>query len=304
MPAAIDGSRRLTVVSAGADHYASPPGTFDLHAAVRAIARISPRAYWGLRRARSYVLACLPPIVVAGIPGRVSRADLMLDGRGPSAARSYASVGADAVRFISASLGDAAVSWPEVSGCLDYGCGYGRVLRHLVMVVRPSVVTVCDIDRAAARFCGREFGVRAVGAASPNDLDASTYDLIFVGSVLTHVSEVVGRSILAGLVDRMRPGGVLVFSTHGRHSLLLTHDPALATVTDGATLSSEFENSGYAYSPYWHYGVADYGLTWYAPESVADLGERWTLSLKLLRSECGVWGAAKQDLWAFRKLPQ
>jgi SAM-dependent methyltransferase len=49
-------------------------------------------------------------------------------------------------------------------------------------------------------------------------LSPDSFDLIWVGSVFTHLSEEEVSALLFRLADALRPNGLLVFTTHGRFS--------------------------------------------------------------------------------------
>src|SRR6185295_15439750 len=97
----------------------------------------------------------------------------------------------------------------------------GRVTRFLARHVDPGFVTACDVDPNAVAFCMSEFGVNGIVA----DRDPSrtrlgrAYDLVFVGSLLTHLPEREFGALLDRLADRIAPDGLLVFTTQGESCL-------------------------------------------------------------------------------------
>lgn len=103
----------------------------------------------------------------------------------------YVDGGQCALRHIAESLTAAGRTFGDIRSCLDLPSGYGRVLRHLVGAIAPSRITACDADRQAVRFCAREFGVEPFFCdRDPRKLRfTESYDLIFVGSLLTHLPE-------------------------------------------------------------------------------------------------------------------
>ena len=48
---------------------------------------------------------------------------------------------------------------PAQSAWLDFGCGYGRVIRFLVERVPPDRIWASDVAHEAVDFCRSEFGV-------------------------------------------------------------------------------------------------------------------------------------------------
>lgn len=106
---------------------------------------------------------------------------------------------------------------PHAPRILDLPCGGGRVTRHLVQFFPESDVVVSDVDGAKVAAVTRQFGVRAI-AASPEFAAplGERFDLIFVGSLLTHFDEVLYIRALDVLVEALEPGGVLILTTTGR----------------------------------------------------------------------------------------
>ncbi|HVU75063.1 MAG TPA: class I SAM-dependent methyltransferase [Mycobacteriales bacterium] len=211
----------------------------------------------------------LPPYRLEGIPGPVHRNDLMLGGTDPDAITHYRRVGEEAVELIGESLATAGRSWADVDGALDFAAGYGRVTRHLVTKVAPGDVTVTDIDADAVRFCVRAFGV--VGAGSDPSFrrgSLRSYDVAWSGSLATHLPAEAWRAWLHLMAEVIRPGGVLVFTTHDVERLghLAEYDPAAPA--EEARLRAEIAATGHAYMRYPHH-KGEYGLAFQTPERTA-----------------------------------
>lgn len=104
---------------------------------------------------------------------------------------------------------------------LEFACGYGRFTRFLVTVIDPAQVTVSDIDRAAVEELMRTYGVKGfVSAADPEAVTwNSQHDLIFVASLFSHLALDVWARWAERLMKMLKPGGLLIFSTHGQHAL-------------------------------------------------------------------------------------
>jgi 2-polyprenyl-3-methyl-5-hydroxy-6-metoxy-1,4-benzoquinol methylase len=71
---------------------------------------------------------------------------------------------------------------------LDFGCGCGRVARHILHL--PAALHGCDSNPVAVEWCGEHlpggrFRVNAL--ASPLDYDAESFDVVYAFSVLTHL---------------------------------------------------------------------------------------------------------------------
>jgi SAM-dependent methyltransferase len=103
------------------------------------------------------------------------------------------------------------------SSIMDFGCGHGRVLRWLKAAYSDATVVGTDIDEDGVQFCAENFG--SVPLQSFVELDrikpGQDFDLIFAGSVVTHLPEPAAHALLSKFVDWLRPGGIAVFSVHG-----------------------------------------------------------------------------------------
>ena len=149
----------------------------------------------------------------AGFPlSRVSRivadGDTMFDGRDDH----YLAVGLSALACI-----EGALEGRVPASILDLPCGWGRVTRMLRARFPLASITVCDIEPAAVSFSAAAFDARPL--ASEVDVGKlhlpGQYDLIWVGSLMTHLSEAASLGLLARLAAGLAPGGSLVVSSHG-----------------------------------------------------------------------------------------
>ena len=137
----------------------------------------------------------------------------------------YFLIGIEGLRLVEDAL--ATVGRPNPATILDLPCGYGRVLRMLRAAFPEAAITACDLDRGGVEFCERTFGVD--GASSERQLDelslGRTYELVWCGSLLTHLPEENARAALHALTRHLAPEGLLVFTTHGGpiHRLLADH---------------------------------------------------------------------------------
>jgi len=145
----------------------------------------------------------------------------------------------------------------ECRRILDLPCGHGRVLRALRAVFPDAEVTACDVNRDGVDFCAAQFGARPVySTTDPREIPLDgTFDLIWVGSLLTHLDAGRCRAFLSVLCDRLAPGGLLLVSTHGRNAVKRwpLQDARLAAIRSG------FETNGFGYAN--HAGASGYGTS-------------------------------------------
>lgn len=164
----------------------------------------------------------------------------------------YFRAGRDAVRAIVLAMLSAKKA--QATRILDMPCGHGRVLRFLQSAFPEASLTACDIDREVVDFCAQTFGATAI--YSSEDLDGvelkSTFDLIWVGSLFTHLDRHHWDALVRLLVPSLERNGLLVFTTHGRFAAMnlaagfeYHPDPAIQRM-----LLDEYVATGFAYRPY------------------------------------------------------
>jgi SAM-dependent methyltransferase len=127
---------------------------------------------------------------------------------------------------------------------LDMPCGYGRVTRHLVKFFSESELFVSEIDKAKQTFCASTFGGREIDL--PADFSGEPtrqFDLIFVGSLLTHLDATQSIDAIRYLLKSLSQGGLLIITTQGRYA---TSQAASLGYLRHSTLRS-FMRNGFGY---------------------------------------------------------
>jgi SAM-dependent methyltransferase len=215
----------------------------------------------------------------------------------------YLAVGRSALENCEVTLAAVGRSLADVRTCLDLPCGHGRVLRWLGTRINPAGITACDIDRAAVDFCREEFGVK--GVYSSDDLARlalpDEYDLIWVGSLLTHLDPQRCIALLRRTSRALRKGGVLIFTTHGESCLTR---PGLSAYGKRfqvlrTRMEAEFHRDGWCYAPYDDRGY--YGITIHSESYVKNLlATEIPGNLQLVRFQARGWHD-HQDVWSFRR---
>ena len=169
---------------------------------------------------------------------------------------------------------------PHYPDILDLPCGHGRVLRWLRAHYGYANITGCDLDRDGVDFCARQF--RAKPIYSETDLHRlpfqSQFDLIWVGSLVTHLRRDRWLATLDCLIKWTRECGVIVFTTQGRtvSSLLARGQRNIAENIDKPALLAEYGRTGFAYQRYFESNAEeDYGLTLTSPEWLMQTLQRY-----------------------------
>jgi SAM-dependent methyltransferase len=212
-----------------------------------------------------------------------------LRGSEDAAAILYFSVG----RLIADSLGEA-LAWrfpdrPPAS-LLDFAAGYGRATRFLARRLASTTVTAAEIDPAALAFQAKALGVPTL--LSPPDADAFDpargFDAVVASSFFSHLSESRFGSWLGKLWDVVRPGGLLVFSTHGRALLSESADWSREIVFRATSETDRLDPDAY-------------GTSWVTPEFVAASARRSCAGGSFQVVPFGLDG--RQDLFAIARPP-
>ncbi len=171
----------------------------------------SPHQRWRSSTSLRHVGALLAAPTL-GIAQEVSPDDSMYAGDRDH----YFNVGQSALRCIRLALVSAQKT--EINRILDLPCGYGRVLQALKAEFPAAQLTACDLTHDAVQFCARTFGaLPVISQQRARDIESQQrFDLIWCGSLLTHLNSNAWSEFL-GLFDTLLdPGGALVFTTHGR----------------------------------------------------------------------------------------
>lgn len=103
----------------------------------------------------------------------------------------------------------------RIKSILDFGGGHGRVARYLRVAFPDSRVEITDFNRRGVEFCINRLGCHDMGSEVP----ANNYDLIWVGSVFTHLPPETTIDLLGRLKGGLRKGGLLILTTGGRLGL-------------------------------------------------------------------------------------
>ncbi|GAJ95775.1 class I SAM-dependent methyltransferase [Rhizobium rhizogenes] len=187
----------------------------------------------------------------------ISSSDQMFDGSDER----YFSVGASALEAIRQIVGGS-----SVSSILDIPCGHGRVARHMRNEWPSADMFVSDLNKDGMDFCARTFD--AVSLPSSEDFDkvdfGRKFELIWVGSLITHLSAEDTRKFFRFLERHLSPDGIAVVTSHGELVGGRLKEKSgwmygLPT-EDQAAIYAEAEESGYGYRRYPGWKV-EYGIS-------------------------------------------
>jgi SAM-dependent methyltransferase len=235
------------------------------------------RRFFSLAPVRSF-RRLMPPWSrhLPGIVGKVHPKDAMLYDDSEESIGNYVRAANSAIENLEVALAGVDRTLGDVESCLDFGCGHGRVLRFLQQKISPQKITACDVDADGVRFCAAEFGVNPlVSSWHAPQIRLGKYDLVWSGSVLTHLDGEDGDALLERLAESLMPGGVLVFSIHGqfcRDGLTQLYGGLYAE--EAEVIRQEVAEQGYSFREYQGdtFGrfPVKYGMTWHDGDHLTE----------------------------------
>ncbi len=131
--------------------------------------------------------------------------------------RRHLESGPQSIELIEKAIAPAGLSLEQFTSILDWGCGCGRVVRHLAKRF-DAEVHGCDYNPQLIRWCQKalpcaEFKV--CGLAPPLPYPDQSFDFLYAISVLTHIPVDLQIPWLAELRRVLKPGGHALVSVHG-----------------------------------------------------------------------------------------
>jgi len=144
-----------------------------------------------------------------------------------------------------------------VESALDLPSGHGRVLRWIKAELPGARLGACDIDHDGVDFCAATFGAEAIyGHEDPAQIEIpAPYELIWCGSLFTHLSQERWDGFFDLFERALAPGGLVVFTTHGRRIAERIRDPAtgrayLKEPAQREQVLRDYEREGFGYCNY------------------------------------------------------
>ncbi|MGB3812942.1 MAG: class I SAM-dependent methyltransferase [Shinella sp.] len=230
---------------------------------------------------------------------RVSKEIAPGDGMLKNDPEHYFTVGASASAAIHDAARTARMEPKNIRRVLDYACGYGRVLRWLKADFPNAYLLGVDADPKAAKAASEVLGVptRPLDIQLTDRLD-DPFDLIWVGSLFTHLPKAEMKRVLTYLGAHLTKGGLLVFTTHGdlvaNRLASRSRDYGLVEETIDPVLQ-DYQTDGYGFASYPK--LPGYGISVSKTSCVMALIEAAEMT-PILYKDRG-W-AAHQDVFAAR----
>ena len=172
---------------------------------------------------------------------------------------------------------------------LEFASGYGRITRCLDK--NRFNITACDIHVDAIQYIMNNIGVNTVlSTTCPEEFNTGIhYDVVFALSFFTHMPDNTFGRWLQILYNHVAPGGIFVFTTHGR----IANETSFNFTT----------HEGYAFKPQSEQNdlsVDDYGTTVSLYEYVDATCKKYINATPAEWHE-GFWHANIQDVYIIKK---
>jgi SAM-dependent methyltransferase len=186
----------------------------------------------------------------------------------------YLLVGLSAIRSIEAALESAGIKSSGIASILDFPVGYGRVLRFLKLRFPQARISGAELDSSAMKFCIREFSIEPVSTGQDfAQLSApGKFDLIWCGSLVTHINEDSTIALLRFFRDHLTDNGICIFSAHGQTAadqLRQKRNTYHLGLPEQEHLLRQYEQTDYGYVDY--AGALGYGISLVSPERMKKL---------------------------------
>jgi SAM-dependent methyltransferase len=226
----------------------------------------------------------------------VAEGDGMYAGDG----RHYLHVGRSALDCISIGLTHGTKKPDDIRSALDFGCGFGRVTRWLAAAFPCAELMGMDINAQAIAAMENVLKVRGF-VLSPDwsNFPVAQFDLIWVGSLFTHISAKKSALLLDRLSKILKPDGILAATTHGRlvvDRIRCRERNYNLSEEASAELLSLYDSDGYGFVPY--SAGQDYGISVCRASRFIDMADQ--VRLRSLVFVSRGW-ANHQDFFSFSR---
>jgi SAM-dependent methyltransferase len=177
---------------------------------------------------------------------------------------------------------------------LDWGCGPGRIIRHLPSLVGKSCRCYgTDYNAKYVQWCAAnipEVTFRLNGLEPPLPFDGGMFDVICGISIFTHLSEKMHYAWFEELMRVLKPGGILFLTLHGKAFDVKLPAKHLRPFSEGKLIVLSDTSEGHR------------TFTAFHPESFV---RRLAGAHEVLEFEPGtvINGKPQQDVWIFRRIP-
>lgn len=135
---------------------------------------------------------------------------------------------------------EAGVDFTNARSILDFGCGSGRLARHLPAFTRANITGV-DYNDRLVRWCAANLPgeYRRNQLAPPLDFPPARFDVLYALSVFTHLRRATQEQWLAEIERVLAPGGAALITFHDEHHVGLTPDLRTRLAREGFAIAND-----------------------------------------------------------------
>ena len=148
---------------------------------------------------------------------------------------------------------------------LDFGCGWGRIIRFFLKDVISDNLYGIDVDPEMIEFCRRLVGYGKYSVVSPlppTDFSDESIDIVYAYSVFSHLSEPVHIKWIEEFSRILKPGGILIATTEARYFIEYCrslrgkrryetswHESLASTFPDTEATLKDYDRGNFVFSP-------------------------------------------------------
>lgn len=169
----------------------------------------------------------------------------------------YVESGRRAAQSVRETLEKSHFEMSSMRSLLDFGCGCGRVLRHWKHLAKRTELHGVDYNRELVYWCRKTVPYAQIECNTlepPLIYEDNTFDLIYALSTFTHWTVDLQKRWIREFTRILRPGGLLLMTTHGDYYLPMLTAPEREQYLAGVPVvqfsSQEGSNTCGAYHPY------------------------------------------------------
>lgn len=138
------------------------------------------------------------------------------------------------------------IQFGSLASVLDFGCGCGRVIRHLGHYDKVQLHGT-DISRRGIAWCDAnlnfaEFGTNRLSPATR--YRSASFDFIYAFSVFTHLTHKLQILWMNEMQRLLKPGGHLLITSHGDHYLSHVPESQKAAYQQGELVIKRGDSAG------------------------------------------------------------
>ncbi len=165
---------------------------------------------------------------------------------GQTSVYSYYEGGKEGIKKIISCLEKCSIDVKDFKKILDFGCGSGRLIRHLSFL-KESELYGTDYNQDLIKWCQKKlpFAQFQVNRLEPPlDYESNTFDFIFLRSVFTHIDETLQKKWLKEFCRVLGNNGILLFTTHGDQFLNILSEKEKTEYNSGKLVVKNMEYKG------------------------------------------------------------